>query len=320
MGGLDPQPKVVSMPPDVTHPDYAELQPVRAEIEKRLEGDEGIRATFPAVVSSAVDYVIDSVRTGRTRIHELDNVEKTIIGLKVEHFVRDWLGVPPGIRDLDIGGHDVDVKNTVNDNWMIPPETYNEVRGEGIEPGGTCLLIRINEASNRCWLGLVRVRMSYLNAPNRDGKRSISSASMQNIMWLVEGEPYQAGHWQQFDMKRFRELRDLRGGSKRAAAFFSENLGKPVHRSVVLALLHDQLDPMKRLRWNSGAKQILWASNIALLSGKYFGVQAGHLGIAGLKRDQFVAVQLDDAQRAYLEASGYTAADEGPSEEAGPSA
>ena len=60
-----------------------------------------------------------------------------------------------------------------------------------------------------------------------------------------------------------------------------------------------------------------WASNIALLSGTYFGVQAGHLGIAGLKRDQFVAVQLDDAQRAYLEASGYTAADEGPSAQAG---
>lgn len=295
---------------DLSHPDYAELQLVRAEIEKRLAGDEGIRATFPAVVSNAVDYVIDAVRTGRTRIDELDNVEKTIIGLKVEHFVRDWLGVPPGIRDLDIGGHDVDVKNTVNDNWMIPPETYMEVRGGGIEPGGTCLLIRINESSNRCWLGLVRVRMSYLNASNRDGKRSISSAGKQNIMWLVEGEPYQEGHWQAFDMKRFRELRDLRGGSKRAAAFFSENLGKPVHRSVVLALLHDQLDPMKRLRWNSGAKPSLWEKKIALLSGKYFSVQAERLGIAGLRPDQFVAIEFDDEKRVYLEATGYTNADD----------
>lgn len=300
---------------DYSHPDYAELQPVRAEIEKRLAGDGGIRATFPAVVSSAVDYVIDSVRTGRTSISELDNVEKTIIGLKVEHFVRDWLGVPPGIRDLDLGGHDVDVKNTVNDNWMIPPETYTEQRGAGVEPGGTCLLIRINEASNRCWLGLVRVRMYYLNAPNRDGKRGISSGAMKNIMWLVEGEPYQEGHWRAFDMKRFRELRDLRGGNKRAAAFFSENLNKPVHRSVVLALLHDQLDPMKRLRWNSGSKPRLWDQNIALLSGKYFGVQAERLGISDLKPDQFVAIRFDEEQRAYLEATGYTKADEESSAE-----
>ena len=297
---------------DFSHPDYAELQPVRTEIERRLAGDEGIRTTFPAVVSSAVDYVIDSVRTGRTLIRELDNVEKTIIGLKVEHFVRDWLGVPPGIRDLDLSGHDVDVKNTVNDNWMIPPETYNEVRGDGAEPGGTCLLIRINEESNRCWLGLVRVRQSYLNAPNRDGKRSMAAAAMKNIMWLVEGEPYQEGHWQAFDMKRFRELRELRGGNKRAAAFFSENLSKPVHRSVVLALLHDQLDPMKRLRWNSGAKPRLWENNIALLSGKYFSAQAERLGFAGLRPDQFVAIKLDVEQRAFLEATGYTTVDDDP--------
>ena len=288
------------------HPDFNDLLPIRQEIEQRLAGEDGIRSTFPAVVASAVDYVVDAVRTGRTFISELDNVEKTIIGLKVEHFVRDWLGVPPGIRDLDVGGHDVDVKNTVGDNWMIPPETINEVRADGGDPGGTCLLIRINEATNRCWLGLIRIRADYLNKPNRDGKRSVSAAAMQNIMWLVEGAPYQEGHWGGFDMKRFRELRELKGGNKRVVAFFSENLRKPVHRSVVLALLHDQLDPMKRLRWNGGAKGALWAKDIAVLSGTYFREAAQSLGIPALRRDQFVSVHLTSDEKQLLEDAGYT--------------
>ena len=68
------------------------------------------------------------------------------------------------------------------------------------------------------------------------------------------------------------------GGNNRVIAFFSENLGKVVHRSVVLSLLHDQLDPMKRLRWNSGAKGKLWDKEIVLLSGMYFRELADLLG------------------------------------------
>lgn len=293
------------MPMTPAHPDFEELQPVRAEIESRLAGEEGIRSTFPAVVASAVDYVLDSVRTGRTYIHELDNVEKTIIGLKVEHFIRDWIGVPPGIRDLDVGGHDVDVKNTVNNNWMIPPETIREDRGSGVEPGGTCLLIRIDEASNRCWLGLIRIRSAYLNRPNRDGKCGVAAAAMANILWLVEGEPYQEGHWLGFDMKRFRELRELHGGNNRVVAFFSENLQKPVHRSVALALLHDQLDPMKRLRWNGGAKARLWSEGLVLLSGTYFRELASRLGFPALRRDQFISLRVEGPEKQIVEASGY---------------
>jgi len=50
------------------HPDFNDLLPIRQEIEQRLAGEDGIRSTFPAVVASAVDYVVDAVRTGRTFI------------------------------------------------------------------------------------------------------------------------------------------------------------------------------------------------------------------------------------------------------------
>jgi len=265
------------------HPDFSELQLVRDAILKRFDDEANINETFPLVVANAVDYVIDPIRTGRTRIVELDNVEKTTIGLKVEHFVRDWLGVPPGLRDLNIDGHDVDVKNTVGDNWMIPQETYTEERGSEVEPGGTCLLIKIDENANRCSLGLLRVRESYLTKPNRDRKRGVSSSGKTNILWLVSQAPYQEGHWQGFDMQRFRELRQMRGGNNRVVAFFSENKGDVVHRSILMALLYDQKDPMKRLRWNGGAKLELWEKGIVLLSGAYFSKLAQAFDIFDLR-------------------------------------
>lgn len=283
---------------------------MRDAIDKRI-GAIKLGPKFPDIVSNAVDYVLDAVRTGRTRISELDSVEKTFIGLKVEHFVRDWLDVPTGIRDLNIDGYDVDVKNTIGDNWMIPPETYQEHRGDGIEKGGTCLLIRMREDDElgQCWLGLIRIRDKYLNKPNRDGKRSISASGKLNIMWLVEGDAFQAGYWQSINMQRFRELRGMYGGNNRVIAFFSENLGKVVHRSVVLSLLHDQLDPMKRLRWNSGAKGKLWDKEIVLLSGMYFRELADLLGSSNLARDQFVAFAVDYSGRRKAEQYNYLADD-----------
>jgi hypothetical protein len=292
---------------ELGHPDYAELQTIREAIERRLPGDESIESQFGTVVANAVDYVVDPVRTGRTRINELDNVEKTIIGLKVEHFLRDWLGLPSGIRDLDIDGHPVDVKNTVRSNWMIPPETANEARELGEDPGGICLLVKIDEDSNRCWLGLFRSRPHYLNRPNRDGKRSIAAEAMNNIMWLVEGRPYVQSRFAGLDMLRFRQIRAIRGGNNRVHAFFRENLGRPVHRTVVLALLHDQLDPMKRLRWNGGAKARLWENRTVLLSGAYFRTLAQRLHGVTLARDEFVSFELTDEAIAIAEQSNYLA-------------
>jgi hypothetical protein len=211
---------------------------------------------FPDVVREAVDYVIDPVRTARTSVAELDNVEKTFIGLKVEHFVRDLLDVPKGARDLAIDGTNVDVKNTIGRTWMIPRETYRE--------NGICLLIKIDDVARRCWLGLIVARKKYLGAANRDKKRSVSREGMRHIHWLLEGADFGASEWEGLDMVRFRELRSLDPGVTRAATFFEENLGRRVSRRVVQALLHDQKDPMKRLRGNGGAKDVLRPRGIEL--------------------------------------------------------
>ena len=136
----------------------------------------------------------NSTGTARTRITELDNVEKTFVGLKLEHFVRDMLDVPKGLRDLHINGTDVDIKNTVGGTWTIPPETYR-----ASEP---CLLMAVDDAKSECWLGLMLAKLEYLSKGegNRDEKRSVVSSGFDNILWLVKAEPFRKSYFDGIDM------------------------------------------------------------------------------------------------------------------------
>lgn len=282
---------------DLEHRDYQELLLIRNAILDLSGGEERLLNALPAIIADAVDYVVDPVRTARTLISELDNVEKTYIGLKVEHFLRDFLDVPKGIRDLRIGDTDIDVKNTVRQTWMIPPETFRNA-----EP---CLLILAATEKRYCSMGLLIAREEYLNKPNRDGKRSVKTSSFADIFWLVDREPLPESRWSIIDMTRFRELRKLKGGSKRAAAFFRENPGIAIHRTIVEGLLFDQKDYMKRIRGNQGARDILRSENIAILSGAYRSDPISRLGLPPCSREEFIAVKYDDNGRQLLEDSGY---------------
>lgn len=267
-----------------THPDHAILAPIYDDVLMRVRG--GLGTQFLALAREALEFVLDPVRTARTRLSELDKVEKTFVGLKLEHFLRDWLDVPRGAkRDLQIAGHEVDVKNTVAGNWSIPEETYRNA-----EP---CLLTTIDDKQLCCSLGLFVARAAYFNAgTNRDTKKGISSEGRKQIVWLVKDAPYPPSRFDGLDMTRFRALRKLRGGNLRAAQFFREQIGRPVSRIVIQSLLHDQKDPMKRLRANGGADDILRAEGLRILIGDYTADRAlaEAAGIAGLEKGSALCV------------------------------
>jgi hypothetical protein len=273
---------------DDTHPDYPVLSMLRDEIELKSGGIKGLTKKFPVLVRDAVDFVLDPVRTARASLNnELDNVEKTFIGLKLEHFVRDMLNVPKELRDLKIKGMHVDIKNTVRDNWSIPLETYR-----ASEP---CLLMAVDEGRHTCFLGLIVAKAEYLHAGkgNRDTKKGVSKAGFANILWLVKNEPFPQSKFNGLNMDRFRKLRKTLLGNDRAAQFARENLRRIVHRDVIKALLFDQNDYMKRLRANGGAPDTLRREGVAILIGTFLKDRklAADLKLMDLRADEVVAVK-----------------------------
>ncbi len=284
-------PRTKSFPPSIppSHPDHGQLALLRQAILGHAGGEKALKSYLPVILQDAIDFVIDPVRTARTKVAELDNVEKTFVGLKIEHYLRDFLNVPKGIRDLEIDGTDVDVKNTVGATWMIPPETY---RTE--DP---CLLIAIADNEKRFWLGLIIAKNDYLGSGkgNRDSKRSIVRKGLESILWLVAGEKLPRSRWDGIDMERFRQLRRIDGGAARAAQFFRENLDRPIHRTVIQSLLFDQLDYMKRIRGNGGARDLLGREGIRLFSGVYDRHKIQSHGHRKIERDEFLAVKTKSA-------------------------
>ncbi len=280
------------------HPDFLRLQAIADVVVEKMGGSEEVHEVFPLMIREVIDQIIDPVTTGRTRFEHLDNVEKTFIGLKVEHVLRDLMDVPKGLRDLIIDGLDVDVKNTVRNTWTIPPETY---RAE--EP---CLLIASDEEENLCWFGVIFAKDDYLTAgKNRDAKRSVSAEGFRHILWILESQPYPRSRWLDISMDRFRELRTVYGGNKRLAMFLRENLNKVIHRSVVQALLFDQKDYMKRLRENGGVRDILRKEGIAVLSGFYDRETIQQLSLPRVEPDEIIAADCQSSQqRDMLRAKG----------------
>lgn len=271
---------------DSNHIDFPLLKVLEREINERAGGTKALQERFPALVRDAIDFLLDPVRTARTQVSELDNVEKTFIGLKLEHFVRDMLDVPKGVRDLVVAGMDVDIKNTTRSNWSIPQETYRNS-----EP---CVLMAVNDKTSTCSLGLIVAKPEYLHAGigNRDTKKGVSTFGFANILWLLDEAAFPSSRFSNLDMDRFRQLRKELQGNERAAQFLRENLYKVVHRDVMQALLFDQYDFMKRLRANGGAPDILRNEGIAILIGTYTPDRkvAEALGVGHLDRREIVGV------------------------------
>lgn len=245
-----------------THPDYSRLCLVAEFLEQPNSFGESLPTEYPFLVDDTITQSIDATRTGRTHFEQLYPEERKNLGSLIEVRIRDLLGVPRSKRDLQILDHEVDVKNTIGNTWMIPRETYDIP--SGAEPG-ILLLCQYGPESRTCNLGLIVARREYLSVgANRDGKVSVSAAGRNHIWWLVYEAQLPPDIWASIDVSLYRRLRQAKGGTKRAAEFFESHLGIPVERSIVQSLLFDQRDYMKRLRSNGGARDILSKRGISL--------------------------------------------------------
>lgn len=113
-----------------SHQDYLDLEALEIELLAAVGGRELFEEKLRGFFRSSIDEVIDTARTRRFFLHELEKTEKTYLGTKFEILLRDWLQVPHGvILDLQIGGREVDVKSTTGggSGWMIPPEALGQL-------------------------------------------------------------------------------------------------------------------------------------------------------------------------------------------------
>jgi hypothetical protein len=240
------------------HTDFADLVDLERNLLAAVGGKEVFEEKLRSFFRSAIDEVIDTARTGRYFLSDLEKTEKTYLGTKFEILLRDWLQVPRGvILDLKIGGQEVDVKSTTGggSGWMIPPEAIDQL----------CILLRVNEQKSICAVGLARARQDYLRtSTNRDSKTSFSALGTRNIWWLVLDFAYTQNFWLLVSDDLRHRIMAPRGGTQRLAILFEHCLEIPVSR-VLIASIAAQDDFMKRIRRNGGARDVLAPKGIAIL-------------------------------------------------------
>lgn len=264
------------------HRDYEILRFLHSAILQHAGGLEKFRRDIPRLLRQAIDEVIDTPRSRRYTVSELEKTEKTYIGTKIEILLRNHLRLERGeILDLNVDGVEVDVKNTVRVTWTIPNEAL----------GHPCILIGANEATSVCQFGLIVIHEDILNlGRNRDQKTTIKKEELRAAHWILKDFPYPPNFWQQLPPAVRETITSPHGGNDKVAMLFRVHQRQAISRSTVESLAQ-QKDYMRRIRKNGGARDLLRSERIALLSGKYHKELIAALGLQRCARDEFIAVR-----------------------------
>lgn len=209
------------------------------------------------VLRDAIDQVLLGDRTGRYSIAQLSRQEKAHIGTQVEIWLRrDLLGNSEGdLLDAKIAGIEVDIKNTIGSNWMIPHEAVDQL----------CLLSAIDEANRRYSLGLIRTVGNILGKPNQDGKRSLTQEGRSNIQWIVRDGNLPVSVFLMIDGDLRNRVLGQKSGQRRVLELFRNVLKTPILWSD-LAIAARQRDVRARAR---DARRTLAKEGLTVLCGSW---------------------------------------------------
>lgn len=276
-----------SIPPSIVvpgHQDHALLQELQIEIVRLAGGTEKFAEEIPVLLRDCIDAVIETPRTGRRSYEELEKTEKTYIGTRVEIMLRSHLELQRGKLDLVINGHDVDVKHTMANDWMIPREAF----------GKACLLVAADEERAVCYLGLIVARPEYLRGgKNQDSKHSFTADSFKNILWLLRDHPYPQNFWSTLPQDVVLRIVSGKSGNERVKSLFREVQDRPISRDIINATAR-QKDFTRRVRADGGrgTRDELLREDIVLLSGDYGQELITALGLPSCKSGEWISHRL----------------------------
>lgn len=279
----------IPLPPG--HPDFPLLAPLIEIILEAAGGLAHFEQDIPQLLRRAIDEVIDSPRTGRLTLSDVEKTEKTYLGTKVEILLRAHLNLPKGrLLDLSLGGVETDIKNTIGGNWAIPTEAVSH----------PCVLVKENEKKAICSVGIIIAHEAYLNpGNNKDSKRGFSALSLQHAWWLLKDHPYPANFWEGMPLSQRDTIMNAGGGSLRVAALFRAVQNTPISRTIVQAV-GQQDDYMKRIRRNGGARDVLAPEQIAILWGQKDRALIETLRLGAVGRNEFISYHPRTAEEADL--------------------
>lgn len=266
------------------HPDHKCLTAIATEMTRRAGGDGPLAEKFAQMLRQCIDDVIMTPKTGRRSYDDLEKTEKTYIGTRVEIELRAMLRLPKGKLDTVILEQDVDIKNTMGNNWMIPTEAVNH----------PCILVAADEERARCYLGLFIARPEYLTlGQNKDSKKSVSAAGFAHITWLLKHHPYPPNFWRTVASDIVERIFCGNSGNARAKTLFREIQERPISRDVIEAVGR-QKDFMRRIRADKnnkrkGTRDHLADEGIMLLSGDYDAPLISALGLPRCAGSEFIS-------------------------------
>jgi len=262
--------------------DDGDLELVAAHL---LAEDPGGRR-FAAALRRTIDMLLDGQHTGRYRWEELHKTEKTHAGTLVEINLQREFGFKDGERlDYRICGSDVDCKfSQTMGGWMIPPEAE----------GALCLLLWASDDKGEWSAGLLRTTPACLrDAANRDRKRTLSPVGNAAICWLFRDAALPENVLLRLRPWDVAAIMAGKSGQQRVNELFRRAQRRPVSRTAVLTVATSPGDPMKRVRYNGGARDQLRPEGIVV-----FGSYASHtaaaqaLGLPAAGDGEFVSARL----------------------------
>lgn len=223
------------------------MQPADDELD-RVASEVLARAgpapeTFGRLIRQAIDEVLDGPRTGRFEFDDLETTEKTYIGTKLEIIVRAALDLERGpVRDLEIAGVPVDHKWAHDSDWMIPPESRDEI----------VLCVGGRRSLREFQVGLVRCSRGQVKWPGpggqRDRKGRLSPAGRAAMRWLVPRTDLPQNFLRELEPKiRDPAMREATA-QRRVTKLFTGLLYKPVPRDALRTVALVEGDPVRRVR------------------------------------------------------------------------
>ncbi|AKS35861.1 NaeI family type II restriction endonuclease [Mycolicibacterium goodii] len=266
---------------DISQPDNARDEVAATVLQLDPDGQRtgaALRRTF--------DQLYDGGRTGRYKWSQLYKTEKTHFGTLIEINLQREFEFADGVKlDYRIAGHEVDAKYSQTIwAWMLPPEAVGEL----------CLVLSASDEDSQFSMGVVRAAADLLNlGNNRDSKKTLSAAGRESVVWLYRDHPMPPNVLLQLPEDDVNAIFALRSGQQKVNELFRRATGLLVSRAAVETVAQ-QLDPMKRVRANGGARQHLAPEGLAIFGGDYLWQReaAEALGLPVPSHGQFVSAYL----------------------------